>query len=105
MASLPELVTSENGVLLRLPIGQVVGDMTVPQFSSRHFAKLLGRLNLRGFEQDLTAAMLAMATDRERRAKCQEATRGLYRQRFSPEAWKSSMRANLGSAFPGLQLC
>jgi glycosyltransferase involved in cell wall biosynthesis len=104
MASLPELVTNESGILLRVPIGQVVGDMTIPRFSNtRHFAELLSRLSLHGFEKDLTAAMVTMATDRTRRARYQEAARILYRERFSAEAWKESMRANLRTAFPDLE--
>ena len=77
MASLPEAVTKNNGILLALPIGQVVGDMTIPEFSdTRHFAELLSRLDLHGFERDLIAAMVDMATNPTRRSKYQEGARG-----------------------------
>lgn len=103
MASLPELVTSENGFLLPLPIGGAVGDMTIPQFSvGRDFSALLDRLSLHSLERDLAAAMAAMVSDPVRRAKCQAAARDLYRKRFSLEAWTANMRADLCAAFPGL---
>ena len=103
MASLSELVTRENGFLLPLPIGGVVGDMTIPQFSvGRTFCTLLDRLSLHSFERDLAAAMAAMASDPVRRARCQAAARDLYRKRFSLEAWTANMRADLRAAFPEL---
>jgi glycosyltransferase involved in cell wall biosynthesis len=103
MASLSELVTRENGFLLPLPIGGVVGGMTIPQFSAgRDFCALLDHLSLHGFEQDLTAAMAAMASDRMRREQCRAASRDLYRTRFSLETWKANMHADLRDAFPEL---
>ncbi len=103
MASLSELVTSENGFLLSLPIGGVVGDMTIPQFSiGRDYCALLDRLSLHSFERDLTAAMAALVSDQVRREKCQAAARDLYRKRFSLEAWTANMRTDLRTAFPEL---
>jgi glycosyltransferase involved in cell wall biosynthesis len=103
MASLPELVSNDNGILLRPPIGLVIGEMTVPQFSNGpHFAKLLDRLNLNSLEQDLAAAMAAIAGDPARRSKYQENSRDLYERCFSLGAWQKSMRVNLSTAFPGL---
>ena len=103
MASLPELVSNDNGILLPNPIGQVVGDMTIPQFSNTgHFAQLLNRLSLQSFEQELAAAMVAMASDPMRRSRCQENSRDLYERCFSLNAWKKNMRINLSAAFPGL---
>jgi glycosyltransferase involved in cell wall biosynthesis len=105
MASLPELVTSENGILLDLPAALVVGDLTIPQFNDvTHFGALLSRLNLRGFEQDLTSAMTAIASAPARRSGYQQAARDLYRRRFSRAAWDQHMRMNLRAAFPDIQI-
>ena len=103
MASLPELVSNDNGILLHVPIGLVIGDMTIPQFSNAaQFGRLLNRLNLRSLEQELATAMVAMASDSTRRSQCQKNSRDLYERCFSLEAWKKSMRTNLSIAFPGL---
>jgi glycosyltransferase involved in cell wall biosynthesis len=105
MASLPEMVTPENGILLDLPAGLVVGDLTIPQFSNvHHFSAFLSRLSLRGFERDLTAAMAEVVGDMGRRANYQQAARELYRRRFSRAAWDEQMRVHLREAFPNLQV-
>jgi glycosyltransferase involved in cell wall biosynthesis len=104
MASIPELVTPENGILLDLPLGQVVGDMTIPQFSDvNQLSTLLSRLNLRAFEDDLTSAMITM-TQPARRSAFQSAARDLYRARFSRDAWNARMRRDLQSQFPDLDM-
>jgi glycosyltransferase involved in cell wall biosynthesis len=105
LASISEVVTKESGILLKLPIGQVVGDMTVPQFSIvRDFAELLDQMSLHAFERDLTAAMATMGTDTACRLKYREGARELYRRRFSLAAWKESMLANLKAGFPDLDV-
>jgi len=102
-ASMPEMLSNDNGILLDVPVALVVGDLSIPQFNNAaHYAQLLDRLNLGGFQDEITAAMLKMATDSAYRAQCRNKSRELYRRQFSPEAWKAAMRANLRAAFPRL---
>ena len=103
MASLPELVTKANGILLPIPLCIVVGDFSIPMFANASdFARLLNQANLSAFERDLTEAMVALATDPGLRARLQQGARDLYDQRFSRAAWLEGMRVDLGAAFPDL---
>ena len=105
MASSPELVTEGSGVMLAAPIGQVVGDISIPEFGNpRPFARLLDRLNLRRLEDALAEAMSSMVTDPDRRSRHQEAARALYTARFSRETWRTRMGADLRAAFPEYRL-
>ncbi len=99
IASFPELVTESNGVLLPVQISAVVGDFFIPNVD---FAMLFDRLNLAALERDLTEAMDALASDHARRTKKQQASRRLYAQCFSPEAWRERLRGDLIAAFPWL---
>jgi hypothetical protein len=102
-ASLPELVTKANGVLLPIPFADVVGDFSIPMFgNAAAFSTLIDRANLSAFERDLTEAMVALATDPAHRTRLQQGARDLYDQRFSRTAWLNRMRADLGAAFPDL---
>jgi glycosyltransferase involved in cell wall biosynthesis len=105
MASFPELVAHGSGQMLTMPIGQVVGDVSIPEFgNARAFARLLDRLSLRRLEDGLTEAMSRMVADSDGRTRHQEAARALYISRFSREAWKTRMREDMRTAFPELGL-
>ncbi len=99
------MLSNDNGILLTVPVALVVGDLTIPQFNNAaHYAQLLNRLNLSGFQDELTAAMLKMATDTAYRARCRQRSRELYARRFSPAAWQTAMRTSLRAAFPQLAM-
>jgi glycosyltransferase involved in cell wall biosynthesis len=101
MASFPEVVAEGSGVLIDIPVSQVVGDVSIPQFSdARAFSQLLDRLNLRSLENNLAEAMSALAIDPARRARHQQAARSLFLKRYSLEAWRNGMTKNLADAFP-----
>ncbi len=103
MASLPELVTKANGILLPVPFSTVVGEFPIPMFgNAAAFSRLMDRANLSALERDLTEAMVALATDSGLRARLQQGARDLYDQRFSRAAWLERMRVDLGAAFPDL---
>ena len=90
MASLPELVTKANGILLPIPLSIVVGDFSIPMFANASdFARLLNQANLSAFERDLTEAMVALATIRGSERACSK-VRAIFTINVSPvrRGWK-----------------
>ena len=101
IASLPEVVADGSGRVLVTPIGQVVGDISIPEFGNpRAFARLLNRLSLHRLEDALAGAMSELVADPVLMAHHQRAARAVYTARFSREVWRERMREDLRAAFP-----
>ncbi|HZT43004.1 MAG TPA: glycosyltransferase family 4 protein [Chthonomonadaceae bacterium] len=104
IASFAEMAhPGRNGFLIPAPISSVTGDAFIMELGdARTFAAYLNTLSLHRVTDALEEAMEQMTADAGRLRAMMDASRALYTERFSEEAWQTTMRAILREAFPNM---
>jgi glycosyltransferase involved in cell wall biosynthesis len=105
IASFPELVGDENGVIVRAPTATVVGDTYITEYGDAEYhERYLNTMSLHQFENGLEEQMVELLADPERARAKMVASYALYERKFSRQAWEHQMQNLLAEGFPELEI-
>jgi len=103
IASFPELVSEENGSIMRVPTATVVGDTYITEYGDAEYhERYLNTMSLHQFENNLEERMVAFLADPERARAKMMASHTLYQRKFSRQAWEHQMQSVIARGFPEL---
>lgn len=103
MASFPELVGKDNGWLIQVPTGSVVGDSYITEFGTvKYHEGYLNALSLHKLECSLREIMVTFLQDPNKAQAMMQSSYARYEKHFSPAVWCHKFRNILSKSFPEL---